>query len=72
MSSTLAKKAAVISAVEQLVELGDCQSITITRQDTSGAYSVALVTQSSDIYVMTLKLSSEGQITSATPLRIVR
>lgn len=70
-SSTLARKAAVISAVEQLVEPGDFQSIMITQQGSSGDYSVALVTPSSDIYGMTLKVSTEGEITYASPLRIL-
>lgn len=71
MPSTLARKAAVISAVEQLVEPGDFQSIMITQRGSSGDYSVALVTRSSDTYAMTLKVSSEGQITYASPLLIV-
>lgn len=71
MPSTLARKAAVISAVEQLVEPGDFQSIMITQQGSSGDYSVALVTRSSDTYAMNLKVSSEGQVTYASPLHIV-
>lgn len=71
MASTLARKAAVISAVERLVEPGDFQSIMITQQGSSGDYSVALVTRSSDTYAMSLKVSSEGQITYVSPLRIV-
>lgn len=71
MSYTLARKAAVISAVEQLVEPGDFQSIMITQQGSSGDYSVALVTRSSDTYAMTLKVSIGGQVIYASPLRIV-
>lgn len=71
MTSTLARKAAVISAVEQLVGPGDFQSITITRRDSFEDYFVVLVTPSSDIYGMTLKVSTEGEITYASPLRIL-
>jgi hypothetical protein len=71
MASTLARKAAVISAVAQLAEPGDFQSITITRRDSFEDYFVVLVTPHSDTYGMTLKLSSEGQVTYASPLRIL-
>lgn len=59
MPSTLARKAAVISAVEQLVEPGDFQSIMITQQGSSGDYSVALVTRS--------LVTSETVMTRRTP-----
>jgi hypothetical protein len=71
MPSTLRREAAVISAVEQLVELEDFQSITVMRRDSCGDYSAVLVTPSLDIYGMTLKVSSEGEITYASPLRIL-
>lgn len=67
----MARKAAAIYAVERLVEPGDFQSITITRRGTSEDYFVVLVTPSSDIYGMNLKVSTEGQITYAGPLRIL-
>lgn len=71
MSSTLARKAAVISAVEQLAEPGDFQSIMITQRDTFEDFFVVLVTRSSDTYGMNLKVSSEGQVIYASPLRIL-
>ena len=64
MSSTLARKAAVISAVERLAELDDCQSITITFQDSSGGFSAVGATLSSDGSAMILKLSLAGPTTS--------
>ena len=66
MSSMLARKAAVISAVERLAALDDCQSITITFRDSYGAYSVAAATLSSDASEMILKLSLVGPTTSVT------
>ena len=71
IASTLARKATVISTVELLVEPGDFQSITITRQGSSGDYFVVLATPSSGIYGMNLKVSSAGQTTYASPLRIL-
>lgn len=70
MPSMLARKAAVISAVGQLAELEDFQSIMITQQGTSGVYFVALVTPSLDTYAMTLEVSTEGQVTYASRLRM--
>lgn len=71
MSYTLDRKAAAIYAAERLVELGDFQSITITRQGTSEDFSVVLVTLSSDISEMTLTHSPGEGITYATPLRMI-
>jgi len=68
MSSMLARKAAAIYAAEQLASLGDCQSITITRQGSSEDFSVRLVTRSSDTFVMTLTAFSAEGFTSASPL----
>lgn len=66
MSSMLARKAAAISAAEQLASLSDCQSITITRQGTSEDFSVRLATTSSDIFVMTLNAFSAEGFTSVS------
>lgn len=65
-ASTLARKAAVISAVGQLAELDGCLSITITFQDTSGDYSVGLATLFSADSEMSLQLSNEQGRTSLT------
>lgn len=66
MSSMLAKKAAAIYAVEQLAKLDDCQSITITLQDSSGGFSAVAATLSSDGGAMILKFSIGGPATSGT------
>ena len=57
MSSTLDREAAVISAVKQLAELDDCQSIMITVLDSSGGYFAGAATRSSDVGEMTPKSS---------------
>lgn len=66
MSSMLDKKAAAIYAVEQLAKLDDCQSITITLQDSSGVFSVVGATLSSDGSEMILRFSIAGPTTFGT------
>lgn len=63
MSSMLARKAAAISAVEALAELDDCQSITITIQDSYGGFSAVAATLSSDGSEMILRFSLAGPTT---------
>lgn len=61
--STRPREAVVSSALELLVRSADCRSITITVQDTSGAYCADLATLKLDGYAMTLNHSSELQNT---------
>lgn len=60
------REAAVTSALTLLVEAADCQLITITVADTSGAYCADLATLSLDGFEMTLKRSTEAGTTSVT------
>ena len=64
--STTPREAAVISVLRLLVAAEDCQLITITLQDTSGAYCADLATLRLDGYEMTLKHSNAEQTTSVT------
>ncbi len=66
MNSTQAKMVAATSAVGQLVELGDCLSITIMLRDSSGDYSVGLATLFSGDSGTSLQLSTEQGLTSLT------
>jgi len=63
-NSTQPKVEDVISAIELLERVGDFQSITITLQDSSGAYCAALATRSLDASAMIQKLSTERGVTS--------
>lgn len=64
--STTPREAVVTSVLRLLVAAEDCQSITITLQDTSGAYSADLATLRLAGYEMTLKHSSGDGTTSVT------
>lgn len=64
--STMPRGAAVTSALRLLVRAADCPSITITVQDTSGAYCADLATLQLEGYEMTLKHSTGERLTSVT------
>lgn len=64
--STTPREAVVTSVLRLLVAAEDCQSITITLRDTSGAYCADLATLSLDGYEMTLKHSNGARTTSVT------
>lgn len=64
--STMPREAVVTSVLRLLVAAEDCQSITITLRDTSGAYCADLATLSLDGYEMTLKHSNGARTTSVT------
>lgn len=66
MPSMRDKMDAAISAVEQLAGLDDCQSITITLQDTSGGFFAVGATLSSDGSGMILRFSPGGPATFKT------
>ena len=68
--SMLPREAAVTSVLRLLVQAADCLSITITVQDTSGAYSADLATLRLEGYEITLKHSSGEQTTSVTLQRM--
>jgi len=63
---TQPKETAVTSALQLLVQAADCQLITITLRDTSGAYCADLATLSLDGYEITLRHSRGEQSTSVT------
>lgn len=64
--STTPKEAVVTSVLRLLVAAEDCQLITITLQDSSGAYCADLATLSLGGYEMTLERSTVAGTTSVT------
>lgn len=66
------REAVVTSVLQLLVQAADCQSITITLQDTSGAFCADLATLRLADFEMTLSHSSELQNTYVNLQRMTR